>query len=278
MRGQLLKITTHVLLISISLIMLLPTFWTIISSLKPTQDIFGDLSPLSYRVFIPQRVTFEHYKEAFSRYPLLRFFINSVIVAAIVTFTGLIINSLAGYSLARFRYPGRRWIYGLVLVTMMMPFEVIVIPLYLVVKEIRLINTFYALILPIVTHEISIFLFYQFFQEIPQSIEESAYIDGASYFNIWLKIILPMSKPVFVTATLLHFTTTWNAFFWPLVAVNKQDLLVYQIGVVYFKTDFWISWGALFAATTVGMLPVLLLFIALQKFYVRGVALTGLKE
>lgn len=278
MRQFFLKAVKNVILISIALFMILPTFWTIISSVKPTQDIFGDLSPLSFRAFIPRHVTLEHYKEAFSRYPLLRFFVNSVIVAATVTFAGLIVNSMAGYSLARFRYPGRRWIYGLVLVTMMMPFEVIVIPLYLVVKEIKLINTFYALILPIVAHEISIFLFYQFFQEIPQSVEESAFIDGASYFNIWLKIILPMSKPVFVTAALLHFTTTWNAFFWPLVAVNRPELLVYQIGVVYFKTDFWISWGALFAATTVGMLPVLLLFIALQKFYVKGVALTGVKE
>lgn len=258
--------------------MMLPTWWTIVCSFKPANDIFNDLSPLSWRAFVPRKWTLEHYIEAFTRYPLFRFFLNSLIVAGAATVAGLIINSLAGYSLARLRFPGRKFVYGLVLVALMMPFEVIVIPLYLVIKELRLLNTFYAIVLPMLTHELSILLYYQFFQEIPVSLEESALIDGASYPIIWFRIVLPIARPVMVTGALLQFTTTWNAFFWPLVAANRPELLVYQIGVVYFKTDFWISWGALFAATTVGMVPVLLLFVLLQRYYVQGVALTGLKE
>ena len=258
--------------------MLIPTWWAIVSSLKPSQDIFADLSPLNWHVFIPRRITLENFKGAFSRYPLGRFFFNSVLVAVVVTFVGLIVNSLAGYSLSRFSYPGRRFLYVSVLISMMVPFEVFVIPLYLVVKELKILNTYYALILPAIVHPISVFLFYQFFQEIPRSIEESALIDGASYATIWSRILLPLTKPVMVTAALLQFVTTWNAFFWPLVAVNNPKLLVYQIGVVYFKTDFWIDWGALFAATTVGVVPVLVLFVLLQKFYVQGIALTGVKE
>lgn len=258
--------------------MLMPTWWAIVSALKPGQEIFNDLSPLNWRAFIPRRTALTNFREAFSRYPLWRFFLNSVFVASIVTFVGVIVNSLAAYSLSRFSYPGRRVLYSLVLITMMMPFEILVIPLYLVVKELRLLNSYYALILPAIVHEMSIFLFYQFFQEIPRSIEESALIDGASYFSVWIKIILPLTRPVMVTAALLQFTTTWNAFFWPLVAVNKPDLLVYQIGIVYFKTDFWIDWGSLFAATVVGMLPILILFIAFQRFYVQGIAITGVKE
>ncbi|MEM3433534.1 MAG: carbohydrate ABC transporter permease [Candidatus Methanomethyliaceae archaeon] len=257
---------------------LLPFWWTVISSLKPIPDFLGDLSPLSWKALFPSRVTLEHYVDIFTRFPLGRFLLNSLIVSAATTVLGLFVNTLAAYSLARFDYPGKKTFFALVLMTMMMPFEVIVIPLYVVCKYLKILNTYWALILPGVAYSMSIFLLRQFFLEIPTSLEESALIDGASWLRILVSIILPLSKAPLVTAALLQFTVTWNAFFWPLVAVSSKQLVVYQVGIVFFKNENIPSWGSLFAASTVGMLPVLVLFLCLQRYYIQGVSLTGLKE
>jgi ABC-type glycerol-3-phosphate transport system permease component len=241
-------------------------------------DIFKNLSPLNWKAFIPVSPTLVNYMNIFKRFPLARFFLNSLVVSLITTILGLLVNSLAAYSLARFNYPGKTWIFGLVLATMMMPFEVLVIPLYLLCKELGLLNTYYALILPGVAHGLSIFLLRQFFIELPRSIEESAVIDGASYLRIYWRIVLPLSKPALVTAGLMEFMASWNAFFWPLIAVSKSELVVFQVGIVFFKNEFMPSWGDLFAASTVGMVPTIVLFVVLQRYYIQGIALTGVKE
>lgn len=257
---------------------LLPIIWAIASSFMTTKDIFTNLSPLNWKAFIPVRPTIMNYINIFHRFPLSRFLLNSLVVSIVTVMLGLFVNSLAAYSLARFDYPGKKWIFGLVLATMMMPFEVLVIPLYLLCKELRLLNTYYALILPGVANALCIFLLRQFFLELPRSIEESAIIDGASYLRIYWSLVLPLSKPALVTAGLMQFMTTWNAFFWPLVAVSSQELIVFQVGLVFFKNEFMPSWGDLFAASTVGMIPIIAIFLVLQKYYVQGIALTGTKE
>lgn len=194
------------------------------------------------------------------------------------TVIGLFVNSLAAYGLARFRFPGRQAVFVMTLVTMMLPFEVLVIPLYLLCRELRILDTYYALILPGLVHPLSIFLLRQFIMDIPTSLEESARIDGASYFRIYWNIILPLCRPALITAGLSHFILTWNAFFWPLIAVNKSELIVYQVGIVFFKNDILPQWNELFAASVVGILPILVIFVLLQRYFVRGITLTGIKE
>lgn len=257
---------------------LVPIVWALSASFMSIKDIFGSLSPLQWRAFVPIRPTTLNYQSIFGRFPLLRFLLNTILVSAITVLSGLFVNSLAAYSLARFDYVGKRYIFGLVLMTMMMPFEVLVIPLYLLCKQLKLLNTYYALILPGVENALCIFLLRQFFLDLPRSVEESALIDGASYFKIYWSIVLPLSRPALITAGLMQFITTWNAFFWPLVAVSSQKLVVYQVGLVFFKNENIPSWGDLFAASTVGMLPIIVIFLFLQKYYIQGIALTGTKE
>ena len=257
---------------------LLPIIWSVASSFMTTKDIFSNLSPLNWKAFIPIHPTVKNYINIFERFPLSRFLINSLIISLATVMLGLLVNSLAAYSLARFDYPGKKWVFALVLATMMMPFEVLVIPLYLLCKELGILNTYYALIFPGIANGLSIFLLRQFFLELPRSIEESAIIDGASYLRIYWSLVLPLSKPALVTAGLMQFMTTWNAFFWPLVAVSSQELIVFQVGLVFFKNEFMPSWGDLFAASTVGMIPIIIIFLLLQRYYVKGIALTGIKE
>lgn len=266
------------LLILLAGIVLVPTIWVIAASFMDDKDIFASLSPVSWKAFIPVHATIANYISSFRRFPLARFLLNSGIVSIATVAFGLLVNSLAAYSLARFDYPGRKVIFGLVLVAMMMPFEALIIPLYLECKALGLLNTYYVLILPGIANGFSIFLLRQFFLELPQSLEESAIMDGASYLKIYWSIFLPLSKPAMITAGLLQLVATWNAFFWPLVAVNAKNLTVFQVGLVYYKNQFRPAWGDLFAASTVGMVPIALIFLLLQKYFIKGIALTGTKE
>jgi ABC-type glycerol-3-phosphate transport system permease component len=277
-KNVLVKSVIFVFLALLALFVLVPLVWTFSGSLKKQSEIFADLNPLSWRAFVPSNWSVENYKLIFKRFPLLVFLRNSVIVTLLTTGIGLFVNSLAAYGLARFRFPGRQAVFVMTLVAMMLPFEVLVIPLYLLCRALRLIDTYYALILPGIVHPLSIFLLRQFIMDIPASLEESARVDGASYFRIYWSIILPLCKPALITAGLSHFILTWNAFFWPLIAVNKSDLIVYQVGIVFFKNDILPQWNELFAASVIGIFPILVIFVLLQRYFVKGIALTGVKE
>ena len=272
------KIVIVAFLVLLALFVLTPLIWCISGSMKQQAEIFADLNPLSWRAFVPSTPSLENYVLIFKRFPLLIFLRNTVIVTLSTILVGIFLNSLAAYALARLKFPGRRLMFVITLATMMLPFEVLVIPLYLLCRELRLLDTYYALILPGIVHPLSIFLLRQFMMDIPRSLEESARMDGASYFRIYWSIVLPLCKPALIAAGLSHFVLTWNAFFWPLIAVSKSQLIVYQVGVVFFKNDILPQWNELFAASVVGFLPILMIFILLQRYFVKGIALTGIKE
>jgi multiple sugar transport system permease protein/putative chitobiose transport system permease protein len=188
-----------------------------------------------------------------------------------------VVNSLAAFGFARFTFRGQRLLFGLVLVTFMVPFEVIVLPLYLVIRSMGWVDTYKALIIPAVPDAFSIFLIRQFMSKLPADMFDAARVDGASWWDLYWRIAMPNVKPALITTSLLLFMRQWDAFFWPLVATSSLDLTVIQVALTKYMTEFITYWGRLLAGSMLATLPIVLLFFLLQKYYVQSVASTGIK-
>jgi len=254
-----------------------PLLWAGISSVRHDDDIFRYTATLSWRTLVPDAPTLDNYRQILLHDRFVRFFGNSVLVAGATVTLGLFVNSLAAYGFARFEFPSRRLLFGLVLVTLMVPFEVIVLPLYLVVRELGWLDTYAALIIPAVPDAFSIFLIRQFMAKLPRDLFDAARVDGASGWSLYWRIALPSVKPALVTASLLLFLRQWDAFFWPLVATSSLELTVIQVALTKYMTEFVTYWGRLLAGSILATLPIVLLFLVLQRYYVQSVTSTGLK-
>jgi len=264
-------------LVSIALLTLLPFLWTLGASFRENAEIFRYTRPLSIWTFVPLRPTLGGFAYIFGEDRFGRFMANSFFVALAVTAAGLFVNSLAGFGFARFRFPGRDGLFAAVLVTFMVPLEIIVIPLYIVVRGFGWIDSYWALIVPAVADAFSIFLLRQFFQELPQELVDAARIDGCGWFGIYWRIALPLVKPALVTAGLLTFIRQWDSFFWPLVATSSAEYTVVQVGLAKYITEFVTFWDRLLAGAVAASVPVLVLYFVLQRYYVQGISTTGLK-
>jgi multiple sugar transport system permease protein len=267
----------HVGLLVLAAASVAPLLWALTSSFRHDDDIFRYTATLSWRTLVPDVPTFDNYRQILLHDRFARFFGNSVLVAGATIAFGLVVNSLAGYGFARFEFPGRRLLFGLVLVTFMVPFEVIVLPLYLVVRELGWLDTYAALIVPAVPDAFSIFLIRQFMARLPRDMFDAARVDGASEWGLYWRIALPSVKPALVTASLLLFLRQWDAFFWPLVATSSLELTVIQVALTKYMTEFITFWGRLLAGSMLATLPVVLLFFVLQRYYVQSVTSAGIK-
>jgi multiple sugar transport system permease protein len=258
---------------------IVPYLWMFSSSLKPAREIFQYIFPLSWKTFIPQVFTLDAYRELFHLvpFPFSRYLANSVFVALSVTILSLVVNALAAYAFAKLEFPGRHVLFGLFLSTMIVPFEVLAIPLYIQVRSYGWINTYQALIIPWVANPLGIFLLRQFFQEIPKELEEAARIDGCSYFGAFRRIVLPNSIPALVAFALIRFQASWDAFLWPLIAAPAAEKRVIQVAIASFATEVQTRWDLTFAASTMATIPIVVLFLVLQRYYVQGVIMSGLK-
>lgn len=258
---------------------IVPYLWMFSSSLKPSTEIFQYIMPLSWKTFIPQVFTLDSYRELFRMvpFPFSRYLANSVFVAVSVTVLSLAVNALAAYAFAKLDFPGRNILFGIFLSTMIVPFEVLAIPLYIQVRSYGWINTYQALIIPWVANPLGIFLLRQFFQEIPKELEEAARIDGCSYFGAFRRIVLPNSIPALVAFALIRFQASWDAFLWPLIAAPAAEKRVIQIAIASFVTEVQTHWDLTFAASTMATVPIVVLFLVLQRYYVQGVVMSGLK-
>lgn len=266
-------------LIALAVGFIVPYLWMFSSSLKPATEIFQYIMPLSWKTFIPQVFTFDSYRELFRMvpFPFSRYLANSVFVAVSVTVLSLVVNALAAYAFAKLDFPGRNVLFGIFLSTMIVPFEVLAIPLYIQVRSYGWINTYQALIIPWVANPLGIFLLRQFFQEIPKELEEAARIDGCSYFGAFRRIVLPNSIPALVAFALIRFQASWDAFLWPLIAAPAAEKRVIQIAIASFVTEVQTHWDLTFAASTMATIPIVVLFLVLQRYYVQGVVMSGLK-
>lgn len=239
------------------------------------------------RAFLPVGdISFNNYPEAFRRAPVARFIFNSVFITSITVVLSLIVNSMAGYAIAIPRWKGKGIILSIIVATLIVPFETIAIPLLLIVSRLPWIgteglvqgwlNTYHVQILPFVTSAFSIFLFVQFFRSLPYELVEAARIDGASWFQIFTRIIAPISGPVFSTVTILTALGKWNDYLWPIMVVQSEELRPIMVGLSYFfQLD--VAWGEIMAYLTLVTLPILILFLILQRAFVESIAASGIK-
>lgn len=269
----------YVIMFLIALLFIVPFLWMFLSSFKPQVEIFEYIYPLSWKTFIPQTWTLDNYRRlmALDPFPFTRYLFNSIFVAVSVTAASLVVNAMAAYAFAQLEFPGRDVLFGLFLVTMIVPFEALAIPLYLEMKAFDWVNSYQALIIPWIANAMGIFLLRQFFLEIPRELIDAARIDGCSHLSAFRHVVIPNAVPALITFALIRFQASWDAFFWPLIVAPNPEVRVVQVAIATFTTEVQTQWGLTFAASSLATVPIVLLFLFLQRYYVRGVVMSGLK-
>lgn len=275
----------YALLIVVALVFILPILFMIMSSLKPDAQLLRDTSSL--RAFLPLGdLSLNNYEAAFNRVPLAQFIYNSVLVTVITLVISLVINSMAGFSFAVLNWPGKNVILAIVIATFIVPFETIAIPLLLIVNnlpwigangiEFGWLNSYHVQIIPFIADSLSIFLFYQYFKDLPKELIEAAKIDGANLFQVYLRIFVPIAGPVIATVAILKFLAMWNQFLWPLLVVRTESLRPVMLGVDYFF-QLNVAWGEVMAYLSTITIPVLIFYLLLQRTFIESIASTGIK-
>ncbi|MEW5958710.1 MAG: carbohydrate ABC transporter permease [Chloroflexota bacterium] len=275
----------YLLMTLLGVIFLFPILFMVMSSLKPDLQILQDSSSL--RAFLPVGdISPENYREAFVRAPTGLFIFNSVLVTVITVIVGLLVNSLAAFAIAVLRWNGKGIVLMAIIATFIVPFETIAIPLLLIVSRLPTLdaeglstgwlNTYHVQIIPFIANAFSIFLFVQFFKSLPGELVEAARIDGASWFQIYARIFVPISGPVFATVTILTFLPMWNQYLWPIMVVQSEGYRPVMVGLQYFF-QLNVAWGEVMAYLSTITIPVLILFLALQRAFVESIASSGIK-
>ncbi|WP_245579703.1 carbohydrate ABC transporter permease [Alteribacter aurantiacus] len=249
----------------------IPFIWMILSSFKPERE-----ARMMPPTFWPQEFTFEHYINLFTNLNFGTYFINTMIIVLFAMF-GLLFNTMAGYGFAKFKFKGKEVVFLGVLATMMIPAQVSMIPVYLLLNQMGLTNTMAGIILPGLIAAFNIFLIRQFMTTIPNELIESARIDGAKEFRIFFQIIIPLSKPIIAVQAILTFVGAWNSFLWPLIVANDQALYTLSVGLALLQGQHSSSFALQMAGATVMVIPVLILFLIVQRYIVEGFNTTGIK-
>lgn len=260
----------HVLLVALTLIVLLPIIWTFLTSLKdPVEIAMGTI--------LPDEVKLENYAIAWNEGEFPRKFLNSFIVALSVTFGQVITSSMAGYALARMKFRGRELIFNISILSMLVSEQIIIVPLYVLLSEMGLVDSYGGLILPWVFNGFGIFLFRQFFLTVPKEIEEAAMVDGASRFRILWQIMMPLATPAVLTLSMFTFIAEWNSMFKWLILTSSESMRNVQLGLTLFQGQFIAQYNLLTAAAIMISIPSIVLFIVAQRHYIKGIAMSGVK-
>jgi len=262
----------HLVLLPIAFVMAVPLVWMVVTSLQTLNETRHYPPTL-----VPSSLRFRNYTDVLRYTPFTRWFMNTLLVTLASVTGNLIFCSLAGYAFARIRFFGRRVVFVLILATLMVPFQVTIIPTFLIVRQLGMIDTLGALIVPNLAGAFGIFMLRQFFLTLPIELEEAARIDGASRLGVLLKIVLPLSGPALATLAVITFLWTWNDFFWPLITIYSANNMTLQLGLATFQGAHQTNTNLLMAANVMSVLPMLLVFFLAQRFFIRGIATTGLK-
>lgn len=263
----------HVFLLAVALVMVGPLLWMATSSLKTIKQTMAYPPE-----FIPNPVEWGNFAEAWNAAPFGRYMVNSFKVSILTTVGELLVAAAAAYAFARLRFKGKELVFGLLLATMMIPYTVRVIPLFVILRTFGMVNTHWALVLPTVMSNVfGVFLLRQFFMTLPSELDEAAVLDGCSYFGVLWRILLPLSKPALATLGLFAFRTSWNQFLPALIFIRSNLKQVITVGLTVFQDEFNVNWQLTMAASTFAVLPVLLMYVLAQKYFVRGIVLTGIK-
>jgi multiple sugar transport system permease protein len=266
------RLTLHVLLIVGSLVMMVPFLWMLSSALKPEAQIF--VFPPQW---IPRPIVWQNLVRAWNAIPMGRFYLNSAIIAVAALAGQLLVATMAAYVFARLDFPAKDVIFMGFMATMMIPFEVTMIPTFIILRQLNWIDQYVGLIVPGLAHPFGIFMLRQFFLGIPTELEDAARIDGCSRFGMLFRIIIPLSKGAISTLGVFVFMQQWNAFLWPLIVLNTKEKFTLQIGLSMLRSQEQTDWSLLMAATLIVSMPIILLFLVAQKQFVRSITLTGLK-
>lgn len=254
----------------LALFTIFPLFWMLTSAFKPADEVTnGSL--------IPAQPTFDNFVYVFTQVPFLRYLFNSFFVSAVVTVISLWLHSMAAYALARLKFRGRDTIFILMFSTMLITLPAIIVPLFLVVRQLGMLDSYLGLIVPALFNAFGIFMLRQFYLSIPNELEEAAHVDGASYWKIYWRIILPLSRPVLAALAVFFFLANWNAFIWPLTIIADQDLTVVQVGISSFQQQYASNFNYVLAAATVAAIPTLVIFFIFQRQIVESIKTSGLK-
>ncbi|MDC7229088.1 MAG: carbohydrate ABC transporter permease [Sphaerochaetaceae bacterium] len=265
-------IAVYLLLILSALVMLLPFAWMLSASLKLDKDVFS--FPIQW---IPSEPRWENYAEIWTTIPLGLFIRNTAKLTVIVTFLQLLTSSFAAYAFAKLQFKGRNLLFLGYVATIAMPWHVYMVPQFIMMRSFGLNNTHLAIIFLQAFSAFGVFLMKQFYMSVPDELCEAARIDGMSEYSIWWKIMLPLSKPALSTLTIFTFVNTWNDFLGPLLYLTRTELKTIQIGLRMFISQYSSEYGLIMAASVVALVPVVIVFLSLQKFFVQGVATAGLK-
>lgn len=265
-------ILRHIIVYILAFLTLGPFIWMILTSLKDMSDIF--IYPPK---FLPDQFYFENYIKAFEAAPFGGYYLNSLIVAFSVTLGQLITCSMAAFAFARLNFKGRDILFYLFLATMMIPYNVTMIPSFLVLHWLGWVDTYYALIVPGLASAFGTFLLRQFFIGIPKELEEAAYLDGATKLQVLAKIIVPLAKPALATLAIFTFMGTFNDFIWALIVINSDSMNTVQLGLAIFRDRYLTQWDLLMAGSVTATLPILIVFFFAQKYFIKGITLSGMK-
>jgi len=253
-----------------ALVVSLPFIYMVVSSLETNEQI-GQLTPQ----FVPAPVQWGNYAQVWRQLPVGRFFVNSLVVAVAVTAGQVITASMAAYAFARLRFPGRSVLFAVYLATLIVPFQVTLIPNYILIRLLGWHNTYQGMIAPFISSVFSTFLLRQFFLTIPADLEEAAVLDGAGHWTIYSRVILPLARPALAAVVIFAFLGAWNNFLWPLVVVDSESLKTLPLGIVEFEGQFTVQWNLLMAGASLSLIPVLVVYVLAQRWIVEGIALTG---
>ena len=265
----------YLILVGIAISMLYPFFAMINLSLVPNGEIFNQGGKLLY-----SPLTADNYLSVFEKIPMWKYFINSLYVALLTTFGQVILAAMAGYAFARLKFKYRNALFLVFLITMLVPPQVNIIPLFFLMRQLHWINTYQALIIPGLFGGFGIFMMRQYFLGLPKDLEESARIDGCNIFQMFCKVVLPLAVPVIATLAIFTFVSTWNSFMWPLIVTNTESMRTLPVGLAIFKGSFReiTLWGDLLACSVICSLPVVIVFLLGRKYFINDILQGGVKE
>jgi len=247
-----------------------PLLYMLAISFKGPAEVFRP-NPL------PEAPSWNNFVYVLTQVPFVRYLANTFLVSAVVTVVALWFHTMAGYALARLRFPGRETVFLLIFSTLLVSLPVIIVPLFILVRAMGMLNSYAGMIVPAIFNAFGIFLLRQYYLSLPREIEEAAVIDGASYWRIYWGIILPLSRPIVASLAILFFLANWNAFLWPLTVASDSRYWVVQVGIANFKTQYSASWNYIMAASTIVALPMLVLFVVFQRQIMESIKTSGLK-
>lgn len=276
-KTRLFSITAYLVLSVIAVIAIFPILYIFLAAFRTNQEFFEYALPFTWKTLIPQQWTVDNFQAIFSEFHFGRSILNTCLVIAVLLPLSLILSALGGFTFAFFEFRFKKVLFAICLISFMIPTDAIAIPLYKEVSQMRLINTYWALIFPSAASGLAMFLFTQFFKDIPKSILEAGRIDGANWLQIFFSIVLPLSVPVSITAGLMIFINEWNNFFWPLLAARNEEVRTIQVALAYFEDENQVYFSYIFAASAISALVPVCLFLPLQKYFVQGITSGGVK-